>query len=142
VLDIANRGRRTYLLGIVLLLAATPAPACDKTDVLTLENGDHLIGEIIQLERGRLEIATDAIGTVYMPKSLQASTRQRLLIDYSERFFLQDTRLWAILGSLEPNTDWGITVQSSRASAARVAQQNGGRYALELFFAQREGSAS
>lgn len=58
MLDIANRGRLTDLLGIVLLLAATPAPACEKTDILTLENGDHLIGEIIPLERGRLAEAT------------------------------------------------------------------------------------
>jgi hypothetical protein len=37
-----------------------------KTDVFTLENGDRLTGEIIQLELGRLEIKTDAIGTVYI----------------------------------------------------------------------------
>jgi hypothetical protein len=66
VLDVANRGRLTYLHGIVLLLAATPPPACYKADVLTLENSDRLIGEIIELKHGRLEIKTDAIGTVYI----------------------------------------------------------------------------
>ncbi|MGO9932685.1 MAG: DUF481 domain-containing protein [Steroidobacteraceae bacterium] len=200
---------------IVLLFAAIPALARDKTDVVTLQNGDRLTGEIIQLEHGQLELKTDAMGTVYIewPKvaalsspvvfmveqlggkhefgrlggsnghlivddegrltdlpvtdvarlgpvqdtflarvrgstsvgvnytqassikvgsfrfdaeyrgrntlaSLSASaditssrdsnTNQRLLIDYSERFYLEDTRFWAVLGSFERNPELGI----------------------------------
>jgi uncharacterized protein DUF481 len=213
--DIANRGRLADLLIVGLLFAATPAAARDKTDVVTLENGDRLTGEIIQLEHGQLEIKTDAIGTIYVewPKvsgltsqgvfmvehlggrndyghlagnnghliiedegrlidvsltdvarlgpvqdsflarirgstsvginytkassikvssfrldaeyrgrntlaSLSGSadvtsspvtgTNQRLLIDFSERFFLQDTRFWAVLGSFERNPELGV----------------------------------
>ena len=35
-----------------------------KTDVVVLKNGDHLTGEVDQLERGRLTFKTDDIGTV------------------------------------------------------------------------------
>jgi Protein of unknown function, DUF481 len=215
VFDIANRGHLTGLFGSVLLLAATSTVARDKTDVVTLENGDRLTGEIIQLEHGRLELKTDAIGTVYiewprvsglsstgvfmvehlggqdefgrlgggnghiiidddgrltdMPltdvaqlgpvqdsflarirgstsvginytksssikvgnfhfdaeyrgrnslaslsgsadvtSSPDTGTNQRLLVDYSERFFLEGTRFWAVLASFERNPELGV----------------------------------
>jgi hypothetical protein len=198
-----------------LLFIGAPAMARDKTDVVTLENGDRLTGEIIQLEHGELELKTDSLGTVYIewprvasvsssfvfmvehlggqkefgrlggsdghlivedegaPKDLPLSdvarlgplqdsflarvrgsasvgvnytqsssikvssfrfdaeyrgrntlaslstsaditssrdsgTNQRLLIDYSERFYLSGTRFWAALGSFERNPELGI----------------------------------
>jgi Protein of unknown function, DUF481 len=207
--------RRWPALAAFVLLAATPALAREKTDVVTLENGDRLTGEIIQLEHGQLELKTDSLGTVYIewPKisglsssfvfmvehlggqkefgrlagkdghllvddegiatdlpmsdiaslgpvqdsflarvrgsasvginytqsssikvssfrfdaeyrgrntlaSLSASaditstrdtgTNQRLLIDYSERFYLSGTRFWAALGSFERNPELGV----------------------------------
>ena len=48
-------------LGLVLL--AAPAFGA-KTDVVVLKNGDHLTGEVEQLERGRLSLKTDDLGTV------------------------------------------------------------------------------
>ena len=45
------------------LLAASPALAA-KTDVVVLRNGDRLTGEVQQLERGRLQLKTDDLGTV------------------------------------------------------------------------------
>jgi hypothetical protein len=207
--------RLAALATFALLFATAPALAREKTDVVTLENGDRLTGEIIQLEHGQLELKTDAVGTVYIewPKvsglsssvafmvehlggqkefgrlgggdghlivddegisldlplsdvarlgpvqesllarvrgsasvginytqsssikvssfrfdaeyrgrktlaSLSASaditssrdtaTNQRLLIDYSERFYLGGTRFWAVLGSFERNPELGI----------------------------------
>ena len=41
--------------------AAQPTP---KTDVVTLRNGDRITGEIMQLDRGRLELKTDDAGTI------------------------------------------------------------------------------
>jgi len=200
---------------LVLLFAATAASARDKTDVVTLANGDRLTGEIIQLDHGKLELKTDALGTVYIewPKiagvsspvvfmvehlggqieygtlaggnghltvsdearsadlpladvarlgpvqesflarvrgstsvgvnrqqasdikvssfrfdaeyrgrstlaslsvsadvtsSSGSSTNQRLLIDFSEAYLLEDTRFWAVLGSFERNPELGI----------------------------------
>lgn len=46
-----------------LLLAAAPAFGA-KTDVVVLRNGDHVTGEVQQLERGRLQLKTDDLGTV------------------------------------------------------------------------------
>lgn len=203
------------LVTLVLLFAGAPSLAREKTDVVTLENGDRLTGEIIQLEHGQLELKTDALGTVYIewPRvsglsssvpfmvehlagqkefgrlaggnghlvvddegvstdltlsdvarlgpiedsflarvrgsasvgvnytqsssikvsslrfdaeyrgrntlaSLSASadvtssrdtgTNQRLLVDFSERFYLGGTRFWAVLGSFERNPELGI----------------------------------
>ena len=40
--------------------------AAQKTDVITLDNGDTVTCEIKELERGRLRCKTDAMGTVYI----------------------------------------------------------------------------
>jgi hypothetical protein len=48
---------------IGLFLAGSPAWAV-KTDVVVLGNGDHLTGEVQQLERGRLALKTDDMGTL------------------------------------------------------------------------------
>ena len=37
-----------------------------RTDVVTLANGDRITGEIIRLDRGRLEFKTDDAGTLYL----------------------------------------------------------------------------
>ncbi len=211
--DTGGRGAAVAIL--ILLCAASAAASRDKTDVVTLTNGDRLTGEIIQLDHGQLELKTDALGPVYIewPKvaglsspivfqvehlggqsefgslaggngqltvsddgrstdlpladvarlgpvrksflgrvrgstsvginyaqadnlkvsrlrfdaeyrgrstlaSLSASadvtsssdksTNQRLLIDSSQRFLLEDTQFWAVLGSVERNPEMGI----------------------------------
>jgi hypothetical protein len=38
----------------------------EKTDVVILDNGDHLTGEVKQLKQGRLKLKTDAMGTIYV----------------------------------------------------------------------------
>ena len=48
---------------LMLCLLALPAWA-QKTDIVTLVNGDTLTGEIKLLERGRLQVSTDHLGTV------------------------------------------------------------------------------
>lgn len=49
-------------LALVLLMCA-PAYA-QKTDVITLANGDRITGEITNMSRGRLELKTDDVGTI------------------------------------------------------------------------------
>ena len=48
---------------VTLAMCASPL-AAQKTDVVTLQNGNEIIGEIKQLDRGRLEYSTDDMGTV------------------------------------------------------------------------------
>ena len=54
------------LLVVLTLGASTPAAAQGRTDVVTLANGDRITGEIVNLERGRLELKTDDAGTLYL----------------------------------------------------------------------------
>jgi hypothetical protein len=50
---------------IALLLVATAAFAAN-TDVIMMRNGDRITGEVKQLSRGRLKLATDDVGTIYI----------------------------------------------------------------------------
>ena len=50
------------LLAATLLLAALPAGAREKTDVVTLPGGDRLTGEIKGMSRGKLDFLTDDAG--------------------------------------------------------------------------------
>ncbi len=61
----------TSLLPAVLLFFTvtsewmnSPLLAHDKTDVVILKNGDHVTGEIKSLQRGKLSLSTDSMGTV------------------------------------------------------------------------------
>lgn len=49
---------------ILLQLVSTPLLARDKTDVTILKNGDHITGEIKSLQRGKMSLSTDSMGTV------------------------------------------------------------------------------
>jgi hypothetical protein len=64
-------GRRLNSAGVTalaagLLLVAPCAPAAPKTDVVTLENGDRYTGEVKGLVQGKLQLKTDAAGTIYI----------------------------------------------------------------------------
>jgi putative salt-induced outer membrane protein YdiY len=50
----------------VALCAWSTAALADKTDVITLRNGDRITGEIKNVQRGRLQLSTDSMGTVYI----------------------------------------------------------------------------
>jgi uncharacterized protein DUF481 len=53
------------VLLLVLFMASTlPASAAPKTDIVIFKNGDKLTGEIKSLQRGRLNLNTDATGTI------------------------------------------------------------------------------
>ena len=63
--------RRLYRpsVAVVVILITLLLPclwARDKTDVLIMENGDRLTCEIKKLERGKLEVSTSYMGTVYV----------------------------------------------------------------------------
>jgi putative salt-induced outer membrane protein YdiY len=60
------RGVGCAILGALLCVFATPALARDKTDIVYLRNGDRVTCEIKRLERGRLEVSTNGMGTVYI----------------------------------------------------------------------------
>ena len=61
--------RSLTLLAAALVLAAAPALA-QRTDVVTMANGDRVTCEINTLDRGILEVATDSWGTISIETSL------------------------------------------------------------------------
>ena len=77
------------LLALLALAAggasSYPAPllAAPKTDVVVLQNGDRLTGEVQELDRGRLSLSTDAAKTIGIEWDLVTSlvSRQRMRIE-------------------------------------------------------------
>src|SRR5262245_26493793 len=57
---------RQSLAPLVLLLVFCADAQAQRTDVVTLGNGDRITGEIVNLTRGRLEFKTDDAGTLYL----------------------------------------------------------------------------
>ena len=53
------------VFALTLPLAAT-VYGQGRTDVVSLANGDRLTGEVVALDRGRLEFKTDDAGTLYL----------------------------------------------------------------------------
>ncbi len=64
----AIRATRIPATGIAVLVLLTWASSAlaDKTDIVNLRNGDRVTCEIKNLERGRLKVSTDSMGTVYI----------------------------------------------------------------------------
>jgi hypothetical protein len=52
------------LLAAALLVAAGPALAREKTDVVVIQNGDVLTGEIKGMSRGKIDFSTDDAGRI------------------------------------------------------------------------------
>ena len=56
--------RLSGVLLLTLLLSSTFTVGRSKTDIIFLDNGDRITGEIKKLERGLLNVSTDSMGTV------------------------------------------------------------------------------
>jgi Protein of unknown function, DUF481 len=61
-----TRQRHTALALVCAIAICATASAQGRTDVVVLANGDRITGEVIRLERGRLEFKTDDAGTLYL----------------------------------------------------------------------------
>ncbi len=96
------------IVAIALALSLTTTThAQGRTDVVTLANGDRITGEVVRLQRGRLEFKTDDAGTLYLEwdklSSLVAKRRVEVLTTDGRRF----------LGSLGRAADRSIAVVTS-----------------------------
>jgi len=76
---------RPVLLLIGLAIAGS-AGAAPKTDVIVMINGDHLTGEIKNLQHNRLKFSTDHMGTIYIEwdKIARVQTNQYLLLERTD----------------------------------------------------------
>ena len=90
----------------------TSTAAQGRTDIVTLANGDRITGEVVRLERGRLEFKTDDAGTLYLEwdKLSSAVTARRLEV------LAADGRRF--VGSLGAAADRSISVVTSEGKAS------------------------
>ena len=91
-----RREARTGFALVVAMALSAHALAQGKTDVVVLANGDRITGEVVQLDRGRLEFKTDDAGTLYLEWDKLASVVTKRLL---EVVLGSGTRL---IGSLAP----------------------------------------
>ena len=54
------------IAAVAMLLCIGTTAAAQRTDVVTIANGDRITGEVVRLERGQLEFKTDDAGTLYL----------------------------------------------------------------------------
>src|ERR1700690_1738664 len=85
--DAQSASRAPGLLGFAAAalaygFLATPALA-ERTDVVVLDNGDRITGEVLELSAGQLKFKTDHVGTLYIDWTHMVSltTAQRLNIE-------------------------------------------------------------
>ena len=90
-------------LALVLSLAATTYGQ-GRTDVVTLANRDRITGEVVSLDRGRLEFKTDDAGTLYLEWDKLAAVVAARLVEV----VTVDGRRF--LGTLGPAPDRSIAV--------------------------------
>lgn len=96
-----SRGWAAAALGpaaaALLLTGALPSPAlAAKTDVVVLRNGDRLTGEVRELNRGRLSLSTDDIGTIDIEWDKVVS------VDAAATFTVEDLDGRQFFGALRP----------------------------------------
>jgi hypothetical protein len=60
---------------------AATANAQGRTDVVSLANGDRITGEVVRLDRGRLEFKTDDAGTLYLEWDKLVSVVAKRLVE-------------------------------------------------------------
>jgi hypothetical protein len=81
---VRRRGSKAWAAAWSLLAVMASAPAlAAKTDVVVLQNGDRVTGEIKQLSYGQLEFKTDDMGTIYIEwdKIASVTTTQQLQLE-------------------------------------------------------------
>ncbi len=95
----ASRGAPWFvriLVGCCGLALWSTVALAQKTDIITLDNGDVITCEIKELERGRLRCKTDTMGTVYIEwehiAAINTDKTFEIELDTGQRYF----------GSLKP----------------------------------------
>lgn len=88
-------------LAAILMASGLSLAADEKVDVVVLQNGSRVIGEIRSMKRGRLELKTDDMGT------LQIEWGNVVQVTAPELFEVEDMRGRLRFGSLRPAADAG-----------------------------------
>jgi hypothetical protein len=115
-MGLSRRLLRTLATVIIALSVDTAANAQGRTDVVTLANGDRITGEIVRLDRGRLEFKTDDIGTLYLEWDNLVSLVTTRLVEVTTTDGL------TFLGSLGRTTTRRLAMASTGATTQLAMQ--------------------
>jgi hypothetical protein len=105
---------RAAVVVVIIAVSGTSALA-QKTDVVTLNNGDRITCEIQQLDRGRLQIKTDDAGTIEIEWEAIAS------LSAAHEFEVTTRDEQRVVGSLTPAPGRSIVVTASDGTTESFA---------------------
>jgi Protein of unknown function, DUF481 len=112
---------RTICIALTTLLPAAALLARDKTDVIILDNGDRLTGEIKALKAGVLYLSLDYVdGTIAVQWSKVASLESRQLFIVQMRD-----------GSLRTGSLAALERRKAGPMVVQITEDTGGKMALE-----------
>lgn len=123
----------------LLALVAQSAQARDKTDVITLRNGDHITGEILTLQYGQLQLKTDDMGTLNIEWDAIATIESRYFFDVEQ---IGGQRFYGLLSSTPDGSR--VTVHGPAGDSIEIEPSRVTRIAkLEsTFWSRIDGSFS
>ena len=98
-----GRGRRLLLLVLGAVIAAAAPAWAQKADVVRLINGDTITCEVKLLDRGRLRVDTDDLGTIYIEwlKVVSVTTKGTFQVETSSGLHLFGQLATSQPGSLD-----------------------------------------
>ena len=74
-----------------LLLMVSVSARAEKTDIVYLNNGDRITGEVKELSRGKLQFKTDHMGTIFIEwediREIISTTGQSVELKNGQRFY-------------------------------------------------------
>jgi hypothetical protein len=114
------RDARHAFAALLCLVAVVslPSPAyAQRTDVVSLRNGDHITGEIVKLDRGRLEFKTDDEGTIYFEWDIVASVLA------AGQFEVVTTDGRRFLGSLAPDVLGSVKIVTATGPVSLTSNE-------------------
>jgi hypothetical protein len=110
------------IVAAALVLVFYADAQAQRTDVVTLGNGDRITGEIINLTRGRLEFKTDDAGTLYLEWDKLASVVAARLFEIETE---DGTQYLGTLGGAPPRSisvvAAGITTPLQMSVVTRIS---------------------
>jgi hypothetical protein len=111
---------RAIVVCALVSFSSAAAWGQSRTDVITLMNGDRITGEILRLERGRLELKTDHAGTIDVEWDKIAgveATRQFEVATSDGRRFLGSLGPSAARRVVIASQDTGTTLEMSEVTS-------------------------
>jgi hypothetical protein len=104
-------------LCLVAIMSLGSPVYAQRTDVVSLKNGDHITGEVVKLDRGQLEFKTDDAGTIYFEWDIVASVLA------AGQFEVVTTDGRRYLGSLAPDVIGSIKIVTAGAEVSLISDE-------------------